>query len=458
MPKRKKIRKRNIRKTSEKVVHANFEQKDRAEKAVQKVMTPQIGQKIETQKETIMVYSDYHKSVSGFARQMAAILPGLRDKYNVVEIAIGAEPQHAIEEAQTTGNVVIPTNPHGGRASDLNQYYGKDVLGQVLKEMSEKGVKPKFIFVNHDLQCFKFIGNILKSNGIPIIYWFLLDNDFIGITELSLLSIPDVVIYQTEFSRKTVFDILPSMDGQVIYPSIETDWLKPVKPEQIFGSSEYLKKIEGKKVVFCNMKNQRRKNFAVMFDAIKIIDTRANTDIVFIVHCPPSIDSIESLNLGTYLWRTDLAENRMIINDKQVPNEMINAWYELADLLVVPSCSEGFGMIFLEAFYKRVPVISTNYSAAKEILGDGRGYLINPVLKVFQNDKNVRWAYITAEDLANAIEYMVRADTQSFMDAGREFVEKYNSSRQTLEIIQVFEQCIKMSEAYSNPLPVQLII
>jgi glycosyltransferase involved in cell wall biosynthesis len=461
MSKKKKIRKRNVRKTKNKVIRPDFgQQNNEPRPPINKIVNPQIKKQEQMlTKETIMVYSDYHKSVTGFARQMAAILPGLRDKYNIVEMAIGAEPQHAIEEAQKYGNVVIPTNPQGGRAANPSQYYGKDVLNKVLKEMNDKGVKPKFIFVNHDIQCFQFIGNVLKNNGIPIIYWYLLDNDFICYEQLSLLSIPDIIIYQTEFSRKTVCEHLPCLDGPVIYPSIDTEWLKSVKPEQIFGSNEYLKKIDGKKVVFCNMKNQRRKNFAVMFEAIKIIDKRATTDIVFIIHCPPPIDTqLEALDLGQYLWRVNLSENRMIINDKPVPNDIINAWYELADLLVIPSCSEGLGMIFLEAFYKKVPVVSTNYAASSEILGNGRGYLINPVITIFQNDKNVNWSYISAEDLANGIEYMVKADTQSFVDSGREFVDKYNSSRQTLELIRVFEQCLKMNEAYSNPLPVQLII
>lgn len=50
-----------------------------------------------------------------------------------------------------------------------------------------------------------------------------------------------------------------------------------------------------------------------------------------------------------------------------------------ADLLVVPSQHEGFGIVYLEALAAGTPVIATTGGAAGELVGDGRnGFLVPP--------------------------------------------------------------------------------
>ena len=55
------------------------------------------------------------------------------------------------------------------------------------------------------------------------------------------------------------------------------------------------------------------------------------------------------------------------------------AYYNLADVFVMPSTGEGFGIVFLEALASGVPVIAGNKDASPEPLLNGRlGTLINP--------------------------------------------------------------------------------
>jgi len=42
-----------------------------------------------------------------------------------------------------------------------------------------------------------------------------------------------------------------------------------------------------------------------------------------------------------------------------------------ADLLLVPSRFEGFPLVFIEAANAGVPILSTTFSGARELLGDG---------------------------------------------------------------------------------------
>jgi spore coat protein SA len=62
-----------------------------------------------------------------------------------------------------------------------------------------------------------------------------------------------------------------------------------------------------------------------------------------------------------------------------VQNEMIQHWYQMADLLVVPSIAEPFGLVNIEAMATGTPVIATNSGGIPEIIEHGKtGILINP--------------------------------------------------------------------------------
>ncbi|MNC85951.1 Alpha-D-kanosaminyltransferase [compost metagenome] len=55
-------------------------------------------------------------------------------------------------------------------------------------------------------------------------------------------------------------------------------------------------------------------------------------------------------------------------------------WLPLFDLLVVPSRTEGQGLVVLEAFRARVPVVASHIPALTELIDDGRnGFVFAPM-------------------------------------------------------------------------------
>ena len=62
-----------------------------------------------------------------------------------------------------------------------------------------------------------------------------------------------------------------------------------------------------------------------------------------------------------------------------VPEEELALHFLMADLYVMPSTKEGFGIVFIEAMYYGLPVIAGNTDGSTDALLNGKlGLLIQP--------------------------------------------------------------------------------
>jgi glycosyltransferase involved in cell wall biosynthesis len=76
---------------------------------------------------------------------------------------------------------------------------------------------------------------------------------------------------------------------------------------------------------------------------------------------------------------TDLDLNKYVVFAGFVLDEEIAAHYNLADIYIMPSKKEGFGIVFIEALYYGKPVIAGNKDGSVDALCNGQlGLLIDP--------------------------------------------------------------------------------
>jgi glycosyltransferase involved in cell wall biosynthesis len=95
----------------------------------------------------------------------------------------------------------------------------------------------------------------------------------------------------------------------------------------------------------------------------------------------------------------DEAVNRLGLQDRvtiagYIPDDELAEHFKMADVYVMPSTKEGFGIVFIEAMYYGLPVIAGNADGSVDALLNGRlGLLVNP--------ENV-------EEIRKAIEKIIR--------------------------------------------------
>jgi glycosyltransferase involved in cell wall biosynthesis len=145
-----------------------------------------------------------------------------------------------------------------------------------------------------------------------------------------------------------------------------------------------------------------------------IYDNNPNT-VLFIVG---SGEKKYEKHLREKLKKLNLINNVFLLGEKE--NEDKNVMYDIADIFVLPTFNEGFGLTVLEAYRQKVPVITTTVTPFDELKKQNLGWYINP----------------TKEDLITAIDEALNCEKCELREMGSKgysWVEKNYTSRSVNE-------------------------
>lgn len=179
-------------------------------------------------------------------------------------------------------------------------------------------------------------------------------------------------------------DYIESSDAGEIYKNNKKKWLelpfgvdverfKPrVKPENLFAHHNLNSKAPT--MVFVGGMDAAHyfKGIPVLLDALKILKKEEVGIQVVLVG--------EGELRGQFEYQAKVAglENLVKFAGK-VSNEELSSYYNMGDLLVLPSINQGeaFGMVLLEAMASGVPVVATDLAGVRKVAADG-GMIVEP--------------------------------------------------------------------------------
>jgi len=104
-----------------------------------------------------------------------------------------------------------------------------------------------------------------------------------------------------------------------------------------------------------------RKGFQYLIEAMKDVINQRDDVICFIGGGGPLKNKLEKI-----INKAGLVEHVKLIG--KVPDDKLKYWMNAADLFVLPSLSESFGLVVLEALAVGTPVVATINGGSEEII------------------------------------------------------------------------------------------
>ncbi len=125
-----------------------------------------------------------------------------------------------------------------------------------------------------------------------------------------------------------------------------------------------------------------------------------------------------------------LGIQKNVIFTGSIPRENIMDYLQISDLFVLPSLSEGFPNVILEAMAAELPIVTTNFEGSSEIVEDG----VNGFIVQTKNSKALADGIAEILDDSNV--------KQSMSARNREAVAKYDWGNSIIHLEKIYNQCL----------------
>lgn len=206
-------------------------------------------------------------------------------------------------------------------------------------------------------------------------------------------------------------------------------------------------RLEGHLVLLRTDRFVPRKNYAALFRSVGPI-LAAHPEAILVIHCAPNdegglmaeqISRLPGAFATGPLWRHPQVRFLGAHDTyRGMSDEALNVLYNAADIYVSPTMAEGFGLTLAEAAACGVPVVTTDYAAGPETVGDG-GVLV-PVDRLLTNVDSYEWALVDEPKFTTAVAGLAD-DAERRAELGRagvEYVKRFSwddAARDWLELM-----------------------
>jgi len=178
------------------------------------------------------------------------------------------------------------------------------------------------------------------------------------------------------------------IDSEVIYHGIDADKFRPK------NKTESKRKLGYKEIdfiiLFVGKMHPVKDPLTLVRSIYRIVKTNANVYLVMI-----GVGELYQ-EVQNEILRLNLLNHVKVLG--QVNNVKLRVWYSAADLFVLTSVTEAFGMTLLEAMASGLPIIASNSGACPEVVGSaGISFnqgdyldLAKKIIELLNNEKMLR--------------------------------------------------------------------
>ncbi len=183
---------------------------------------------------------------------------------------------------------------------------------------------------------------------------------------------------------------------KVIYNGIDLEEYKKLSYSDSLEKTGLTKDSKIKRIVFIG-NLIKEKGIIETIKALDIIRKKRNDFILYLIgkQFKETIDIFNNLI-------NELDLNKHIIFTGEINHNLIKHWFNIAHISILPSYSEGFGLVVLESLASHTKVIASNVGGIPEIINNKfKGILIEPkdhislanAILQFLNNKNNKFKY-----------------------------------------------------------------
>jgi glycosyltransferase involved in cell wall biosynthesis len=185
------------------------------------------------------------------------------------------------------------------------------------------------------------------------------------------------------------------MEAEHLQIGVDTETWQPATPEEKKAFRSAMLGIDDDTfIVLTIADNQERKNLAAAMEIFacfiyeisieELQERQANGTINRLIKKKNALYVLVTRENSPVGWRLrDYAQelgilNKFMLFERGMPFKELWMMYACADCFLLTSKSEGLGMPLLEAMSMKIPCIGTDCTGMAELLGDGRGFLVDP--------------------------------------------------------------------------------
>jgi alpha-maltose-1-phosphate synthase len=170
---------------------------------------------------------------------------------------------------------------------------------------------------------------------------------------------------------------------QAKYPDLRVEIIPHGVPALKFDANhraaalEYLPQIQGRTMILCVGRIDPVKNQAFLVDCFPEI--RRYVPNAMLVLVGPTTDAAHEHRIRARIRELGLENSILLPGSLRPYDPRLIGLYQSAHVFVLPSSSETFGLVLLEAWAAGCPVIASATSGAKQIVRDGENGFLFPI-------------------------------------------------------------------------------